>query len=355
MSGEMDLAFLKDRRILITGAGGSVGRQLARKLFSLGCEQLVLLDRDGSHLHTLELELLGTGLLSDERFVLADIRDREALAEVFAKYVPSVVIHAAALKHVPLLERFPAEAWKTNVLGTVHLLSLAKAFNVGTFLHISTDKAADPTTVLGKSKHLAERLVTTAGLGQGFEVAAGGWEIQKTDPHPKKEAGRTFSEGAQQTISSHAGGVRSSSLRYVNVRFGNVVGSRGSVSETFKFQIERGLPLTITTEEASRFLMSLEEACELVLLSIGKARNGQTAVLKMGQEVPVVKLAEQVMDEMGVDVPLVFTGPRRGDKTREVLVGAAEVVVSESERCWFIKGQPLDVGGVSFNEVLLER
>lgn len=342
----MDLALLKNERILITGAGGSVGAQLARRLFALGCEQLILLDRDGSHLHALELSLLGTGLLSDERFVLADIRDEVALREIFDKHVPSVIIHAAALKHVPLLERFSAEAWKTNVLGTINLLNLASSFNVGTFIHISTDKAADPVTVLGKSKHLAEQLVASAGQGELYFASESGQLIRL------KGAEDSFSEGARYNFSSESRQFSKTSRRYVNVRFGNVVGSRGSVSETFKYQVSKGLPLTITTVDAKRFLMSLEDACELILLSLRAAENMQTVVLKMGEEVSVVDFARQVMAQVGNDVPLDFIGARIGDKTNEVLIGVDEEVVCETQQCWFLQGRTLKVEQISWQEAL---
>lgn len=342
----MDLASLRNERVLITGAGGSVGAQLALQLVELGCEQLVLLDRDGSHLHALELALLGTGLLSDERFVLADIRDLEALRLVFAKHVPSVVIHAAALKHVPLLERFPGEAWKTNVLGTLNLLLLAQRFNVGTFIHISTDKAADPVTVLGKSKRLAEQMVVAAGQQIQLAASQAGWAVSFG-----REA-NILPEGATAPSSSDSHASPLSARRYVNVRFGNVVGSRGSVSETFKYQISTGIPVTVTTVDAKRFLMSLEQACELIMYSLQAAQNGQTVVLKMGAEVSVVDLARQLMAEKGIDVPLVFTGPRVGDKTSEVLIGAGEEVVFETRECWFLQGRTFEEETVSCFEAL---
>ncbi|MDO5060097.1 MAG: polysaccharide biosynthesis protein [Actinomycetaceae bacterium] len=342
----MDLASLKNERILITGAGGSVGAQLARQLFAMGCKQLILLDRDGSHLHALELSLLGTGLLSDERFVLADIRDEAALREIFDKHVPSVIIHAAALKHVPLLERFPAEAWKTNVLGTVNLLNLANSFNVGTFIHISTDKAADPVTVLGKSKHLAEQLVVVAGQGEFYFLSESGQRIRLK--HPEDD----FSEDARHNFSSDSRYLSKTPRRYVNVRFGNVVGSRGSVSETFKYQVSKGIPLTVTTADAKRFLMSLEDACELILLSLQAAENTQTVVLKMGEEVSVVDFARQVMAQVGNDVPLNFIGARIGDKTSEVLIGVDEEVVCETQQCWFLQGRTLNVERLSWQEAL---
>src|SRR5436190_2433574 len=177
--------YLRDKRVLVTGAGGSIGSELCRQVHTFGPAQLVMLDRDESALHAVELSMLGRALLSDPNLVVADIRDRDRLFEIFEQYQPEVVMHAAALRHLPLLEMHPGEALKTNVWGTQNLLELAQTFQVERFINISTDKAADPSSVLGYTKRLTERLTAFAGT-----------EIDGT---------------------------------YLSVRFGNVLGSRGSV------------------------------------------------------------------------------------------------------------------------------
>lgn len=316
------MAISKEQSILITGAGGSVGAQLAQRLHATGYEKLILLDRDGSHLHSLELKLLGTGLLTDHRFVLADIRDREAVESVFAKYVPSVVIHTAALKHVPLLERFPAEAWKTNVIGTWNLLETALTHNIGTFLHVSTDKAAEPTTKLGLSKKLAEYLVSAYAQNHRYVLT-----IDKTE--------------SQLEIKSTKPTTISNSLkrRYINVRFGNVIGSRGSVSETFKYQAQNELPLTVTSEEAKRYLMTIGEASDLILESLKTAENGQTVVLKMGEQVKIVDYAVNIKEIYQSVSPIITVGERFGEKLEEILFQENETIATETEKYWFLQAR----------------
>ena len=216
--------------VLITGAGGSIGSELARQVRRLGPAELILLDRDESALHAVQLSLYGSGMLDTDDMVLCDIRDQEALEAVFSQHRPDVVFHAAALKHLPMLEQYPAEGWKTNVLGTLNVLRCAHQAGVQHLVNISTDKAADASCVLGQTKRLAERLTAWFALHY--------------------------------------------SRKYLSVRFGNVLGSRGSVLDTFKAQIERGGPLTVTHPEVTRFFMTIPEACELVLQAgaIGKVR-----------------------------------------------------------------------------------
>ncbi|MFN2523502.1 MAG: polysaccharide biosynthesis protein, partial [Mycobacteriales bacterium] len=213
---ELDLdsiaGYLTDKRVLVTGAGGSIGSELCRQISQYAPAELIMLDRDESALHAVQLAISGRALLDGDELVLADIRDIDHLHRVFHERRPQVVFHAAALKHLTLLERFPGEAVKSNVWGTLTLLEAAKAAGVERFVNISTDKAADPSSVLGYSKRIAERLTA--------HVAA-------------------ETEG-----------------RYVSVRFGNVLGSRGSVLTAFRAQIEAGGPLTVTDPDVTRYFMT---------------------------------------------------------------------------------------------------
>jgi len=193
---------LAGQSVLVTGAGGSIGSELCRQIARFGPAKLYLLDRDESGLQATQMSLTGEGLLQGDEVILTDIRDVSTLRAVFGLARPDIVFHAAALKHLPLLESYPLEAWKTNVLGTLNVLTAAAEVGVGTFVNISTDKAADPTCVLGYSKRVAERLTA---------------DFARTQPG-----------------------------RYVSVRFGNVLGSRGSVVHLFSAQIEHGGPITIT-------------------------------------------------------------------------------------------------------------
>lgn len=270
------------RRVLVTGAGGSIGSELCRQIQRFGPERLYLLDRDESALHAVQLSLHGRALLDDDNTVLVDIRDRPALHEVFARLQPDVVFHAAALKHLPLLENYPLEAWKTNVVGTQNVLDAAASADVSTFVNISTDKAANPTSVLGYSKRIAERL--TAGMAT-------------------RDAGR-----------------------YVSVRFGNVLGSRGSVLTTFERQIAEGSTITVTHPDVTRFFMTISEACQLVLQATAIGSDGEALVLDMGEPIRIVDVAETLIRMSGrADVQIDFTGLREGEKLHEELFAANEL------------------------------
>ena len=227
--------------------------------------------------------LTGRALLDDGTLALCDIRDPHALRQVFDKERPEVVFHAAALKHLTLLEQYPLEAWKTNVGGTLNVLEAATAVGVQTFVNISTDKAADPTCVLGYSKRLAERLTA---------------DFSTTYPGT-----------------------------YVSVRFGNVLGSRGSVITAFTAQIERGGPVTVTHPDVERYFMLIPEACQLVLQATAIGRSGDVMVLDMGEPVKIIDVARTLIDLSGRQgVTIDFTGLRPGEKLSEVLFTPGEVV-----------------------------
>lgn len=272
--------YVTGKVVLVTGAGGSIGSELAVQLHRLGPKKLLLLDRDESALHGVQLDIYGNGLLDTDDIVLCDIRDTEALQAVFERHRPEVVFHAAALKHLPMLERFPLEGWRTNVLGTRNVLQAAHSVGVERFVNVSTDKAAAPTSVLGATKRLAERL--TAWYANEYGVP------------------------------------------YLSVRFGNVLGSRGSVLISFRNQIEKGGPVTVTHPEVTRYFMTIPEACELVLQAGAIGRPGDVLVLDMGQPVKILDVAKRMIAESGQDIEINFTGLRPGEKMHEVLFSTAE-------------------------------
>lgn len=283
---EIDLSsvagYLSGKRVLVTGAGGSIGSELCRQIHKYGPADLFMLDRDESGLHTTQMSIFGHGLLDTRDAVLADIRDNGALKEVFRDRQPEVVFHAAALKHLPMLEQYPEEAWKTNVLGTLNVLNAALDIGVERFVNISTDKAADPTSVLGHSKRLAERLTAWAA---------------------KQDAGS-----------------------YVSVRFGNVLGSRGSMVPTFQAQIEKGGPLTVTHPDVTRYFMTIPEACELVVQAGAIGEDGQVMILNMGEPVRILDIAKRMIEMSGKEIEIVFTGLRHGEKLHEDLFSADEKI-----------------------------
>ncbi|MEW1913797.1 SDR family NAD(P)-dependent oxidoreductase [Kitasatospora sp. NPDC085895] len=268
------------RRILVTGAGGSIGSELCRQLHRLHPAALVMLDRDESALHAIQLALHGRALLDSDETVLADIRDAARISEVFAQARPEIVFHAAAVKHLPLLERYPSEALKTNVTGTLNVLRAAAACGVQSFVNISTDKAADPVSVLGTSKRITERL--TAHMA---DQAPGTW---------------------------------------VSVRFGNVLGSRGSLLDSLSAQIAAGGPVTVTHPQVARYFMTATEAVQLVLQAVTVGHSGEVLVLDMGEQVRIADLARRMTATASHRVEIVFTGLRPGEKLVEDLLGAGE-------------------------------
>jgi dTDP-glucose 4,6-dehydratase len=279
--------FLEGKRILITGAGGSIGSELARQVHRYNPAFVGILDRDESGIHAVQLSIDGQGLLSSDNLILADIRDAERMDEVMQCVLPDIVFHAAALKHLPLLQRYPEEARKTNVEGTRNVLDAAHRAGVAAFINISTDKAADPTSVLGTTKLKTEHL--TAGM------------CPEMTPFGQS--------------------------RYLSVRFGNVLGSRGSVLTAFRYQIQKGGPVTVTHPDVTRYFMTIPEAVHLVLQASVIGDHGETLILDMGEPVRIVDVAQQMIDKSGRDIDIVFTGLRPGEKLDEVLVSRHEDAV----------------------------
>jgi FlaA1/EpsC-like NDP-sugar epimerase len=269
------------QRILVTGAGGSIGSELCRQLHKFAPAELIMLDRDESALHEVQLTLHGRALLDSDETVLADIRDPRRVREVFERFRPQIVFHAAALKHLPLLERYPGEAVQSNVLGTQTVLEAAAACGARSFVNISTDKAADPVSVLGYSKRIAERLTAH--------------------------------------MASRADGA------YLSVRFGNVLGSRGSVLRTLSAQVKAGGPLTVTHPEVCRYFMTVNEAVQLVLQAAVVGGSGEVLILDMGEPVRIADIARRLASQSAHPVDIVYTGLRPGEKLTEDLLGADEV------------------------------
>jgi FlaA1/EpsC-like NDP-sugar epimerase len=272
--------YLTGKRVLVTGAGGSIGSELCRQIVRFEPAQLIMLDRNESALHAVQLSIEGRALLDSNNLVLASIREPDTLRRVFNEHRPDVVFHAAALKHLPLLENFPTEALKTNVMGTLNVLEAAAAAGVERLVNLSTDKAADPASVLGYSKRISERLTAHVGESAG---------------HP-----------------------------YLSVRFGNVLLSSGSVLATFQAQLASGAPLTVTDPDVSRFFMTVEEAVELVIQAGAIGRCGEVLVLDMGEPVRIADVARRLAQPFG-GREIVFTGLRPGEKLHEVLFGRGEV------------------------------
>ncbi len=276
-------SYLTGKRVLVTGAGGSIGSELCKQIFRFAPERLFMLDRDESALHAVQLAIEGRALLTSPDLILCDLRDRRAVQEVFTRTRPDVVFHAAALKHLTLLEQHPAEAVKTNVWATLDLLEITATAGVKRFVNISTDKAADPTSVLGYTKRITERLT------------------------------------------SHFASITPGT--YLSVRFGNVLGSRGSMLTVFQSQIDRGGPLTVTDPHVTRFFMTIEEAVQLVIQAGAIGNDGEALVLDMGKPVVIAEVARLMAARSSRRIGIEFTGLRPGEKLHEVLLAADEVDV----------------------------
>lgn len=272
--------FIRGKRVLVTGAGGSIGSELCRQVIRFEPAALVMVDHDDTLLAEVQLSLEGRALLENPNLVLADIRDAERIEQVFAMYQPEIVFHAAALKHLTLLERFPREAWSTNVMGTVNVLQAAQRIGVKNFVNISTDKAADPTSVLGSSKRLTERLTAH------------------------------FAEITGE--------------KYVSVRFGNVLGSRGSVLTIFKKQVEQGGPITVTDPGATRYFMTVSEATRLTAFAGAIGRPGEALVLDMGAPIRIADVARRFARQYSPELHVIYTGLRSGEKMHESLFAENE-------------------------------
>lgn len=275
LSKENLQSYYNDSRILIIGAGGSVGSAIARRLASAQIPELFFLDHDESALHSLALELSDISASQSERYLLADIRDYHGIKNAISVIDPTMVIHAAALKHLVTLERFPREGYLTNIEGTLNVATACKDLNVKQLINISTDKAANPISVLGKTKKLAELIVEEVFINSG--------------------------------------------LLQCSVRFGNVFASRGSVIETFVHQINSGIPVTITNMEVARFFMSHNEAANLVLAAASLKESG-TFIQNMGEEVRMVDVANRIAKFLDRSATVKIIGLQEGEKLREELL-----------------------------------
>ena len=283
IDGEIVAASVRGRRVLVTGAGGSIGSELCRQIHRYSPAALIMVDRDESALHAVQLSIEGRALLDSADLVLLDIRDAEVVEQIFAEHKPHIVFHAAALKHLSLLERHPAEAVKTNIWGTLNVLDAALRHGVDRFVNMSTDKAANPVSVLGYCKRITERLTAHVGY---------------TSPG-----------------------------KYLSVRFGNVLGSRGSVLGVFQSQIAAGGPVTVTDPDVARYFMTVAEAVRLVILAGAIGESGNVMVLDMGTPVKVREVAQRLIAQSGQDIRIVYTGLRPGEKLDEDLFGAGETAL----------------------------
>ena len=275
---------LRGKVVLITGAAGSIGSELARQCLRFNPKKLYLLDQAESPLHELDLEFSDRTDRPAYEVVMADVRNEDRMRNVFKTFCPHIVFHAAAYKHVPMMENNPSESLLTNVLGTKIVADLSDEFRVERFVFVSTDKAVNPTNVMGASKRIAEIYIQSLG--------------------------------------------KKSSTKFITTRFGNVLGSNGSVIPRFKKQIEAGGPITITDPEITRYFMTIPEASQLVLEAASMGNGGEIFVFDMGESIRIVDLAKKMIQLVGLkegkDIRIIYTGLRPGEKLYEELLANAE-------------------------------
>ena len=272
---EEEIQRLSKERFLITGAGGSIGSRIVSLLASIPGVNFLATDRDESALHSLSLSLTKTALFETERYQLLDIRDQDGVDECLSSYKPTTIIHAAALKHLSVLEKQPREATLTNVFGSANMIEAGISHNVKSFVNISTDKAASPTSVLGLSKHIAELYTSHIRHSEG--------------------------------------------IAYTSCRFGNVFNSRGSVIETFVSQIQSGSPITLTDVDVTRFFMHVDEAAFLTVKSF-LINQSDVHVFDMGDPIRLLTVVHNLQTFMGGSSAILITGLRKGEKLHEVLI-----------------------------------
>jgi FlaA1/EpsC-like NDP-sugar epimerase len=298
---------LAGKRVMVTGAAGSIGSELVRQFAAIDVAALILVDIAESGLYDVQMELLAKDRIAPLQVLVADVRDRARMEAVMREHRPQVVFHAAAYKHVPLMEAQPSEAVRTNVGGTLTVARLAVELGVERFVLISTDKAVNPTSVMGASKRIAE-MVVSALATEGSTV-------------------------------------------FVTTRFGNVLGSSGSVIPLFRKQIAAGGPVTVTHPEVNRFFMTIPEACRLVMEAAAMGKGGEIYVFDMGEPVRIADLADKMIrlsgKEPGTDITIVYTGLRPGEKLYEELLATSEnTLPTHHPRILIGKVAPVEAGTV---------
>ncbi len=288
---------LSGKRILVTGAAGSIGSEIARQLGKYSPQMIILNDQAETPLHELQLELEESQKNQVYHAFIGDIRDKERMEALFRTFKPNYVYHAAAYKHVPMMENHPVEAVRTNIMGTRFVAELAVAYGVEKFVMISTDKAVNPTNVMGASKRIAEIYVQTY-----------------------------FNHLVEKNLLLNGNG--QSHTRFITTRFGNVLGSNGSVIPRFKQQIEKGGPITVTHPEITRYFMTIPEACQLVLEAGSMGNGGEIYVFDMGKSVKITELAQKMIKLSGLvpnkDINIEYSGLRPGEKLYEELLNDLE-------------------------------
>jgi FlaA1/EpsC-like NDP-sugar epimerase len=335
-------AFLRDKTVLITGAGGSIGSELVMQICAFRPGRVVLFDIDDTDLHTMTLRVNKhyPHLMDRISFIIGDVKDEQRVWEVFREFRPQIVFHAAAFKHVPMMEHNPKEAVKVNIFGTYILAKIALHCKVERFIMISTDKAVRPTSIMGATKRIAEFICQSLNKVEGAGLRAESEEIgnreEALNPADAEEPGTKF----------------------ISVRFGNVLGSRGSVIPLFLEQLKNGGPLTVTHKDMVRYFMTIPEAVSLILQASTMGEGGEVFVLDMGEPVKIVELAEELITIHGLapyrDIDIEFTGVRPGEKIFEEILTAEEGIVASKHEKVFVARNGVKYSLSQVEEILKE-
>lgn len=337
--------YLTARTILVTGAGGSIGSELCRQIIKFDPKQIILLDAGEENLYNIQMELTHSYQFNEFVPILGKVQDEDFLDMVFAEYKPAVVFHAAAYKHVPLLECNPWEGVFNNVLASQRLMKAAIRHKAGRFVLVSTDKAVRPTNVMGATKRLTELIMLACYRQQPAASTEAGGINPQLPMNNETASPRCPAEGQGTT--------------FMAVRFGNVLGSSGSVVPLFKRQIAKGGPVTVTDPDITRYFMSIEEAAQLILQAGAMGTGGEIFLLKMGTPVKIANLAHDLIKLMGyepeTEIKITFTGLRPGEKLYEELITEGEGIVSTGhEKIMVLRGEGPTDGELAENLTTLE-
>jgi FlaA1/EpsC-like NDP-sugar epimerase len=333
-------AFLRDKTVLITGAGGSIGSELAMQVCAFQPGKVVLFDIDDTDLHTMTLRISKhyPHLMDSVFFIIGDVKDEQRVREVFLEYQPQIVFHAAALKHVPMMEHNQKEAVKVNIFGTYTVAKVSLECNAERFIMISTDKAVRPTSIMGATKRIAEYVCQAFNSVNRESGIVNGEELNAEGMAHSAENTEDINVITQQPKDPTTQGPLGT--KFISVRFGNVLGSRGSVIPLFLEQLKNGGPLTVTHKDMVRYFMTIPEAVSLILQASTMGEGGEVFVLDMGEPVKIVELAEELISIHGLkpyrDIDIEFTGVRPGEKIFEEILTAEEGTVASKHEKVFI-------------------